>query len=324
VTVSPGPPPAALPRATTWLRSFAAYFDERFPLPSNGTAIVVTFLAVYLLCGSADGGAPLSWKALGGLVTFFLLFLQLRLVDDIDDAERDARERGLDDEAAGRRKRALICGLAGSALGIALLNWGEVALVPAIAATATSVLTPFVVRRWATRGGSDESASLAARLLVGVFYEGTHLVIMLYVCFAWASVTGGTLPATTILAIAGTFWTAFEFWKYSRYVVKPDWRPYGLSWPQARLALTAVLALSLAAQVATVFASRIPRAYLVYAVFVTAATVVWIHRVSPQRPQGPRSALERAKGLVGMTFLGALDLGMLTAVMAPQGARPFH
>jgi 4-hydroxybenzoate polyprenyltransferase len=72
-------------------RRLYAYTRERFPLAPYALATTLFFLSAYL-CGRALAGRPAAFgaEAVIGLVTVFLLFLQLRLLDEFKDERFDA------------------------------------------------------------------------------------------------------------------------------------------------------------------------------------------------------------------------------------------
>src|SRR5439155_2434885 len=62
----------------------------RVQLASQAVPIAGAFLCSYLLYGRIAGeGTALDWSLLGGLGSFIALFVELRLIDDLDDLERD-------------------------------------------------------------------------------------------------------------------------------------------------------------------------------------------------------------------------------------------
>src|SRR5262245_32721019 len=83
----------------------------RVPFATQAIPIAGAFLCSYLLYGRLAGeSTALGWGVLGGLVSFIALFAQLRLIDDLDDVERD-HPAGTDAGRSALRAR-LLAGLA--------------------------------------------------------------------------------------------------------------------------------------------------------------------------------------------------------------------
>ena len=72
-------------------RRLYAYTRERFPLAPYALATALFFLSAYLSAGELAGRPPVfAAETLIGLVTVFLLFFQLRILDELKDARFDA------------------------------------------------------------------------------------------------------------------------------------------------------------------------------------------------------------------------------------------
>jgi hypothetical protein len=196
-------------------------------------------------------------------------------------------------------------------LGIAALNAGSRALWVALIATAGTTGTTFVLLRWI--GRTADRGTWWKDVVLGLFFEGTHFVMILYVYFVGHPGPQQQLPWTTVIPVTGTFFTGFELWKYSRYVTRPSWRPYGLDWRHARIALVAILASSAAFQIATALTVRLPAWYLVYAASMPAFFAVWLFTIRPVEQAGA----SKARSSLGMLYVGAVNLGIAAASWPP-------
>ena len=78
--------PAALPQR------IYAYTSERFPLTPYATGTTLFFFSAYLMAqASNDGGIRIGSYTVAGLLTVFLVFFQLRIMDEFKDEQHDAR-----------------------------------------------------------------------------------------------------------------------------------------------------------------------------------------------------------------------------------------
>ncbi|HEX9268744.1 MAG TPA: hypothetical protein VF998_02760 [Candidatus Limnocylindria bacterium] len=77
--------PATLPRR------FAVYLRERFPPAQYAFAVAIFYFAAVLSAARLAGAPPVTPAVLAGLATVFLVFLHLRLMDELKDADLDER-----------------------------------------------------------------------------------------------------------------------------------------------------------------------------------------------------------------------------------------
>jgi 4-hydroxybenzoate polyprenyltransferase len=77
--------PATLPRR------FGTYLGERFPPVEYAVAVGLFYFAASLTGARLVGARALTTATAAGLVTVFLVFLHLRLMDEVKDADHDAR-----------------------------------------------------------------------------------------------------------------------------------------------------------------------------------------------------------------------------------------
>jgi 4-hydroxybenzoate polyprenyltransferase len=134
------------------------YVRRTFTLP-RVLVIGLTFCCLYFLYESAAGAShPLRWReALSGLTTFFLMFLQLRLVDDIADVDVDYPSQTCLKNLR-RVRRSLWSGLFLVAGIVVLLNRDWIALAVALLALVFMLATYLgfktTTSRLAVLGGS--------------------------------------------------------------------------------------------------------------------------------------------------------------------------
>ena len=281
----------------------------RVQLASQAVPIAGAFLCSYLLYGRIAGeGTALDWSLLGGLGSFIALFVELRLIDDLDDLERDCP---VGEYTAARRsalRARLLTSLATCMTLITVLNFAKWhALMAAAAATALAFAAPFGFKRLFPR-------SLAVGSLV---FEGAPFLIFAYCYFFWRDADGSELRFVAAFCVAGLFWTGYEFWKFSRKVHTAAMQPYFLSPRGIRAALNALLVLALAANVALARFAELSDAYTTYAIALPLAWFVWVNAswpIATSEQSGIRRPL-----WAGMTFVGALELGLLVELLPTLG-----
>ena len=191
------------------------------PLAAQLAPIVGAFVCSQLLYARIAGHPHgLDLGILGGLATFFLLFVVLRFVDDLDDLKRDhpLEVHGKAERSALRGR--LVTGLAATVTGIVLLNVDDPhALAAALGACVLAFAAPFGFKRLFPR-------SLAAGSLV---FEGTPLAIFGYGYFFWRDAGGPQLVPAAAACVVILFWAGYEFWKFSRKVHSTAMQPASFS-----------------------------------------------------------------------------------------------
>ena len=299
-----------LPLATSQVRrgrlaAAAAAFGDvigRMPLAGEALPIAGAFVCSLLLFARIAGVAlEPGWRVLAGLASFFLLFVQLRLIDDLDDLERDyPAGHVLAARRAARRTRLLV-GLAAVALLLVGLNVGtRHAWKAAAFATALAFAAPLVFKRLFP----------ARPLLCLPAFEGAPFAIFTYGYFLWRDVAGHELNLYVIACVAGSMWTGYESWKFSRKLGTPALQPYHLSARGIRVALNALAILSLGVNVSLSRVASLPPTYTVYAATLPLVWLVWLNARWPgpaSRPGRPRWA--------GTRFVVAVQLGLLAALL---------
>jgi 4-hydroxybenzoate polyprenyltransferase len=195
-------------------RRLGRFVAERFPLPSLGVLTVAL-----VLCGQAGAtlaaGEPAgsAWTVLGASVAAGLVFLQLRILDDVRDlpVDRQARpERPLPRGLVTERELlvlAVACGLAG---GVVAVSLGAAALAGYGLAAA---------QVWLPADRTDErlagSRRLPASALAHSFLVPTVLAL------AWAA----SAPIAWSLQLAGALllaWAVGLALEVGRKTVTPD------------------------------------------------------------------------------------------------------
>jgi hypothetical protein len=295
------------------------YLSRRFPLKSLGVALAVTFLCAYLVYGSAAGHQEFGIGTILGAASFVLLFLQLRIIDDLDDVESSKSP----EESGGQirqRKLQLVAGLLATTLLLVAMNWNSQALPAALAATALMIVNPFIlkdgVKKYITKPSDPDqltTGSVIMDLLLAIPYEGVPALLVLYIFYAWTAVTQKTLPSGVIIAVTATFWALYEIWKYSRLLARPDWRPYGLGWKAGKILLMSLLLVAAILQLVTARLSGLSPIYSAYALILTGVFVILIWRMTPPAVKGNNAKL---RALSGLAYVGATDLGILVASLA--------
>ncbi|WP_429355000.1 hypothetical protein [Paraburkholderia sp. 32] len=260
--------------------------------------IAGAFVCSLLLYGRIAGVAiEPGWRLLAGLASFFLLFVQLRLIDDLDDLERDYPTG----HALSARRARLIASLAASAILLVALNAGMGhARTAAAAATALAFAAPFVFKRLLP----------THPLLCLPVFEGAPFAIFMYGFFLWRDVAGRELSFYVVVCVAGSMWTGYEFWKFSRKVGTTALQPYLLSARAIRVALNALLILALGINVSLSRLASLSQTYSIYAATLPLVWLVWFNASWP----GPASRQGRPRW-AGTRFIVAVELGLLAGLL---------
>jgi hypothetical protein len=246
-----------------------------------------------------------------GSVSFVLLFLQLRLVDDIADNESCISTRNL------------WYGVLATIIVLAILNNGGALALFAISSTALMLFTTFVLRPLLDSGTSNNPISTGVGwkdLVLAFAYEGTHFVMVAYLYIQWASASRRHLQLKEILQVITLFWIAFEFWKYSRGATRLGWSPYNLSWGRMRYALVALLTLSFAIQLTMLEGLLLGIGYKTYLIAVFCFFLylcLWAFRNSADVKAG---FLRRRMGVL---FAMLQNVGLVFAALAGRAVPDF-
>jgi hypothetical protein len=300
---------------TDYIRGTHEYLKLRFPLHILGVAIAAAYACGFVLFNRIyDRTSSFGVGVAIGAVSEILLFLQLRLVDDIEDISRDP--------ITGVTQRGLLVALPISAVVVIALNWSDaLALAIAAGAIGIAVVTSFVLKPVLKTPAAEISSTGSARrdAVLSVFFEGAPCLIIVYGYTRWAHDTGGAVRPASVIAVSGLFWMSYEYWKYSRYMTRSGWRPYGLSWPQARIALIGILIAAFIFQMMIVTYARLPSLYLFYALCVTVAFIAITSTGDPANSKlgvdDMQVVTSRHGSLAGILFVALVNLGLAGAMV---------
>jgi len=216
--------------ALSWLRTYA---HQRLPFASLILPLALSFPLSCVLYQKLSGQpVGLGIVPVAEWLSFILLFVQLRLIDDLDDV-RDDHSNPAQQHALKQRLTALLMVTAGT---LAALNMASLKTLSAvICSTLISYAGPFLVKRFLP----PHPASL---LLGWLVFEGAPASFFVYIYFAWLSHSAAEpLSIAQIAPSAGVFWLAYEIWKFSRKVHVNAMQPYFLPKKGVRIALNLLL-----------------------------------------------------------------------------------
>ncbi len=235
----PGPRAANSTHAAPAVRAIRAswrYLAEQFP-PAQAAALSFACLVGYAVLGRLAGDVTLDVLAIVVALTVALLFLQLRLVDDV----HTFYDTGGTGDIGGASLRGLVMATGVTTVLIGILNVGDAAMLAlALGTTAFMIGTSCIIQAKRLPG--------ALRLAVGriPLFEVAPAAMLVYVYFGWRAATGDSLPAGEVALVVGVLLANFNFWKLSRHIGdRPRERIYQLTWPVVRLICTAILVVSL-------------------------------------------------------------------------------
>lgn len=307
--MKPGDPPGRFGRGpfrSVRLDRVLRIYDK-IPLRAQLVPIILAFVCSYMLYGRIAGKIEIGLSAFGGLLTFILLFAQMRLIDDLDDLEHDLPgDQESSRRRRGFRRRGLLIGLLACIAGIIALNVGHPeSLLAALLATAVNYAAPFGVKR--------HTRSLAFGFIV---YEGAPALIFAYVYFFWRdSLNAAALGPAVVVAVVSVFWAGYEFWKFSRKVHSDAMQPYLLSTGGIRRSLTAFLGFAAAANLALYRAADLSGAFAAYSFLLPVAGLFWLNLSWP-KAEVPRGRKLKRPGWAGMRYVFALEAGVLLELIS--------
>jgi len=211
------------------------FVAERFPLASYGVLTVALVLCGQASAALAAGGGLGSWPVVGGAASAALLvFLQLRILDDLRDApiDRSARpERPLPRGLVTERELlglAVACGLAGGAIAAAL--------APAVLACYGLA----VAQVWLLAVGGRSPAPGPGGLLTGALVHS--LIVPTVLALAWAA----SAPLAWSAQLAGALlvaWGVGLALEVGRKTLAPDEERAGIESYSAAFGRTRAIAL---------------------------------------------------------------------------------
>jgi hypothetical protein len=307
-----------------WYRPVADYLDDRFPLETQATAVLSSFVCMYLLFGRVLGRQVFSGTAVAGGVSVVLLFLHRRMLDDIEDLPVDLAARGLSlEQSAGQRRRnALLCAFGAVSVCVVLLGaFGGVRLLVAAAIVVVwAPLATILRRRFPNRQGYDgdnrlQDLRIGSRVYRFILNESVPAAIFTYSYVVWRQVSGRSLDFGSIAAVVLLFWTTYEFWNLSRAAGTDVWPFYRMQPLTGKWVLIVLLFGSAACAGAIHSNANMPVLYLVYGVALPLLFAIWVFRWPAAALAGAGSD-ERIPKWAGIPFAGAVELGVIAGVVA--------
>lgn len=283
------------------VRSIARYLNKKFP-PAQVGVLYVASLLMWVLCGQIARHVSLASTTVVASTTVTLLFLALRLFDDIN-AYYVSEGR---DDIGGASLGGLRVGLVVVTLAIAVLNVSHVELLILSLADVLLMTIATVVLGLERRFGPQPTV----RLLLGrlPLFELGPAIALAYIYVAWHLATSRSLSMIDVAAAIGVVWAAFDIWKLSRNMgVRPLDRHYDIPWSTVRWICEGLLILSLALVVILFNKAGFSVAYLVYA---TAVIVLFAVLARP-RP-GPEST---RPAWVGLPYPTLMVTGLLVQLL---------
>jgi hypothetical protein len=264
---------------------------RRIPPYLQVLTIAGTFLSIQLLYGRMAGDTRLGWRTFSGLLTFALLFLQLRIIDDIDDH----------DGASAPTRAQLITGLVLTVTLTVALNADR---PPALAIAGSATVVMLTAPRAVTYLRSPRPLVLAG-------YEAGPALIMAYGYAAWRGQGGQPLPGLAVTGVTGLFWISYEVWKWSREIDRGGTRPHGLGDDVLRAGLIALLAAATGCAVLVRVGTDLPPGLAAYLILAPVACAGWL-TTRWRRPARPVGQLGLALA-VALQVGVVLDAGVATA-----------
>ncbi len=284
--------------------NFIKYLFKRFPLQTHILAIILAYISSYFfyLILSANFHIQFNWLIISGIITSILLFMQLRIIDDIDDLKRD-----YDNNTEARKKKIvsmrkkLILALIICIFFILILNLFQIyALIIAVVIIIISLLGTFIFRLFFPKS-----------LIIGSFvYESPPALIFLYIFYNWFySNNGKELSIIVILSIVFLFFISYEFWKFSRKVNIDELQPYFLSLHGIRIVLICLLCAFIIINIPLFIYKSVSVIYQVYNIALPLFFLIWINLTFPKK-RGKKSETRIPKW-AGLLYLFLFEMGII-------------
>ena len=295
---------AALVRET--LQAIRSYLSERFPIVSQGGAVLSGYFCCYFLYGQAAGHQAFGWPIVVGAVSGVLLALVRRLVDDIEDFRGDVRSGRLSFADGGRRH---LRGLVLAAVAITAL----VGLLNATCSLGLMMLSIGLAIWFPVATVTRNVIARSSRALFFVINESCPALGLLYPYAAWHEVSGHSLPAMAVVAIGGLFWTTYEFWNFTRKVGAEGWPPWGLTLRETRSVLVGFLMLAAGFSVLVAHYAKLPFGYLLYGLLASTVFATVLLRWWSKLPSEEPHRVGASWG--GLPFAVTVEVGILIALL---------
>jgi hypothetical protein len=282
VQVPSGDLRSTLPAAWKGVRR---YLDKQFA-PAQIASTCILVVVSYFLYARIAGASSFGYEVVASAVTVVLIFLQMRLVEDVDihwsggellgqlGRRRPQTYRGharivLPDGRVVPRPPTLWAAIAATTGAIVVLNspLGRPAVVAALSGTGLLILAYGVLRL--------RALPRIVGLVAG--FEVVPALAFVYIYFAWHAHTHVALSPADVIPVVVTFWASWEFWKFSRGIGKYDReRAYGLSPKHTCMASLGFAGLTLAFEIALWSRADLSVLYLAFVVGLTALIAVGI------------------------------------------------
>jgi hypothetical protein len=260
---SAGAGETTLPRRVASNASWASlYVNRRFRILLNGPAITLTFMCPYVIYSRAARDAVSLVPAVLGVATYLLLFLELRLADDLDDY---AADQPGDDQAgtSPARLRGLLT--AAAALAV-MLNLGSPLAAATVLAATAAAGPPLLKRTIVTR-----------TWVLALSYEAAPLLLAVYPYVAWRAAHASSPSARLVFSGSALVWTLYEYWKFSRSQHDGPAVPHGLPTTVARAIMLLLLGGIYASWASVFLTAPHPLTSLMFALAVCAGAswLIW-------------------------------------------------
>lgn len=208
------------------------YLREQFPVFQAAALLIAGTTAFFLFDAIHSGRTHVSLAPLVAGATLSLLYLQVRILDDLDTYYIV----GPDADIANATPRGLVAGEAVAAILTLTVNRGA-ALAAAATVVAVMVAAELVMRRWLP----GFIAIVFGRIPL---FDIAPMAAFAYVYVQWRMTRGATMSPIDVGVVVVLYWLFWEIWKFSRNIGKHDfegiYRPYRLEWPEIRMMLVAM------------------------------------------------------------------------------------
>lgn len=279
-------------------RESSLYIREQFP-PFQAAALFVAGMTVFLIFAAIADRGPRISAAIVCAITVALMFLQVRMLDDLDTYYIVGPEADI----ANATPRGLIWGEIVVGILSLVINRGS-ALAAASVVVGIMVAAELVMRRW--RPGFIAIAFGRIPL-----FDIAPFAAFAYVYFQWRMSTHVALPVGQVAVVVTMYGLLWEIWKFSRNIAKHDfegiYRPYRLEWPVIRTMLVGMTVLEAGLIVYLATVSRLST------VFVTLAVVFSAWYTFLARPTGkPEEVRPWWRGLF---YPGVMAIGLFVQML---------
>jgi hypothetical protein len=246
------------------------YATRRFHILLNAPAITLLFLCPYAIYSQVGRDATVSPAgAAVGAASYLLLFLQLRVADDLEDYDSDQRT----DAPVATSRAGLWTLLAAAAALAAGLNLGSPPAAATVLAAAATIAGPVALKRKTTAPG----------WVVAACYEASPLLLSVYPYVAWRSTHAQGAGPRLVVSGTGLVWALYEYWKFSRSSDRGHARPHGLSATAVRLITLGLLGAICVCWASIFLLAPHPLPALIFALAVCAGPAWLISRRSGDR-----------------------------------------